>query len=356
MWDASGRYGVVYNGEIYNFPDLKAALGDYPWRSKSDTEVLLAGFAAWGTDLFRRLNGIFAFALYDKQEGCVYLVRDRFGIKPLYYYENDGVLLAASEQRAILHTGLLQKKLHPEALCDFFWNGCVSGENRLMQGVRQLPAGHWARMDAGGLRRNAFYRLSQSPAQEIPGDPQTLKKELLHLLQQAVSRQLMSDVPLGAFLSGGIDSSAVVALMSEVSSGRPLTFTVGFEENKYDESEYALQIAQKFNTEHTLLTLRARDFLDALPEALNAMDTITMDGVNTYVVSKITRNAGVTVALSGLGGDELFAGYQTFKRYAQWREKFWWHLPQLLRQGLSYPLSHWATTPYYRRIGDNRAW
>lgn len=161
----------------------------------------------------------------------------------------------------------------------------------------------------------------------------------------------MSDVPLGAFLSGGIDSSAIVALMSEVSSSKPLTFTVGFEENRFDESAYARMIADKFGTEHTVLTLRPQDFLDALPEALDAMDTITMDGVNTYLVSKMTRKAGVTVALSGLGGDELFAGYQTFKRYLQWRDKSWWRLPHPLRSALSYPLRQWMITPYYRRIG-----
>lgn len=351
MWDSSGRYAVVYNGEIYNYQDLKNQLPAYPFRSKSDTEVLLAGFAAWGTDLFRRLNGIFAFALYDKHEGRMYLVRDRFGIKPLYYFEKDGVLAAASEQRAILATGLPEKKLNPDALSDFLWNGCVTGEKRLTAGIRQLQAGQWALMDARGFSVHTYFQLGQTQAPWNDKDPATLKKELLYLLRQAVSRQLMSDVPLGAFLSGGIDSSAIVALMSEVSSGKPLTFTVGFEENRFDESAYARMIADKFGTEHTVLTLRPQDFLDALPEALNAMDTVTMDGVNTYLVSKMTRNAGVTVALSGLGGDELFAGYQTFKRYLQWRDKSWWRLPHALRAGLSYPLRHWMITPYYRRIG-----
>ncbi len=172
------------------------------------------------------------------------------------------------------------------------------------------------------------------------------------MLTRAVERQLVSDVPLGAFLSGGIDSSAIVALMSEVSTERPLTFTVGFQEPRFDESSYAAMVAKKFNTRHTVLTLNPDDFLHELPNALDALDTPSLDGVNTYVVSKMTRKAGVTVALSGLGGDELFAGYATFKRYFHWKNQIFWKIPQLLRRMAGTPLEMLGASSRIRRMGE----
>ena len=353
MWDATGRYGLVYNGEIYNYQELKAELPDYPYRSESDTEVLLAGFAAWGTDLFARLNGIFAFALYDRQEERMFVVRDRFGIKPLYYSCNERFCMVVSEQSAILHSGMVERHISRAALADFLYNGAVSGNQRCCESIQQLPAGHYMLLEKGKAPAITSYCLffeNVRPIRQIrPADAQ---KEVRRLLTQAVDRQLVSDVPLGAFLSGGIDSSAVVALMSEVSPERPLTFTVGFREAKFDESEYAALIAKKFNTRHTVLTLVPDDFLHELPNMLDALDSPTLDGINTYVVSKMTRKAGVTVALSGLGGDELFAGYATFRRFYHWKNHILWKFPAALRRLAGNPLEWLGQSTKIRRMGE----
>ncbi|MEO6758272.1 MAG: asparagine synthase (glutamine-hydrolyzing), partial [Saprospiraceae bacterium] len=352
MWDASGRYAITYNGEIYNFRELRAELAGYPFRSHSDTEVILAGFAAWGIQLFERLNGIFAFALYDKQARTLYAVRDRFGIKPLYYSDLDSHFLVASEQRALLATGLVSKKVSTLALSDFLSNGSVAGAQGMAEGLRQLPGGYYLEIRPGQhsqpIPYHLFYQTHRDP---VEASREQVTKNIRDLLLKSVESQLVSDVPLGAFLSGGIDSSAIVALMSEVSATKPMTFTIGFEEKKYDESAYAEIVAKKYGTQHTVLTLSPGNFLDALPEALEAMDTPTMDGPNSYVVSKLTRAAGVTVALSGLGGDELFAGYAPFLRYHNWRGNLWWKVPHAIRRGLTAPLAAWGTSTKYRRIG-----
>jgi len=284
MWDVSGRYAIVYNGEVYNYKELKAELPDYPFRSETDTEVVIAGFAAWGVAVFGKLNGIFAFALYDKQEGKMYAVRDRFGIKPLYYAANDSFCMLASEQRAIIHSDMVARNISKAAISDYLFDGAVCGEQRICESIRQLPAGHYMVLEKDKPPEMApycFFFENVKPLKEISiGAAQKRVKELL---TRAVERQLVSDVPLGAFLSGGIDSSAIVALMSEVSTERPLTFTVGFKESRFDESEYAAVVAKKFNTRHTLLTLHPDDFLHELPNALDALDTPSLDGVNTYV-------------------------------------------------------------------------
>ena len=353
MWDVHDRYAIVYNGEVYNYKELKAELGDYPFRSESDTEVLIAGFAAWGTDLFQKLNGIFAFALYDKQEGNMYVVRDRLGIKPLYYSANESFCMLASEQRSIIQSGLVSRAISRDAIADYLFDGAVCGEQRCCESIRQLPAGHYMLLEKGKSPQIApycFFFEHIQPIKDISiGEAQ---KQVKELLTRAVERQLVSDVPLGAFLSGGIDSSAIVALMSEVSTERPLTFTVGFKESRFDESIFAAMVAKKFNTRHTVLTLNPDDFLHELPNALDALDTPSLDGVNTYVVSKLTRKAGVTVALSGLGGDELFAGYATFKRYYHWKNQFFWKIPQLLRRIAGTPLELLGPSSRVRRIGE----
>lgn len=353
MWDASGRYAIVYNGEVYNYKELRAELPDYPFRSESDTEVILAGFAAWGVDLFAKLNGIFAFALYDKQEETMHVVRDRFGIKPLYYTADERFCIVVSEQNALLQSGLIERNISQDAIADFLYNGAVSGNQRCCESIRQLAAGHYMLLEKGkppAITPYCFFFEGIQPIREISREQ--AQKQVRELLRQAVERQLISDVPLGAFLSGGIDSSSVVALMSEVSAERPLTFTVGFKETKFDESGYAALIAKKFNTRHTVLTLRPDDFLHELPNMLDALDTPTLDGINTYVVSKMTRKAGVTVALSGLGGDELFAGYATFRRFYHWKRHLFWKLPAALRHLVGTPLEWLGQSTKIRRLGE----
>lgn len=333
MWDVEGRYVVVFNGEIYNYVELKAELSEYPFRSTSDTEVLLAGYATWGTDLFKKLNGIFAFAIYDKQEQHLCVARDRFGVKPLYYAPTSDFCAIASEQRAIIHSNLIEKEISREAIADFFFDGAVCGTQRSCKGILQLPAGHYMTLHKGEAPKVQPYHFFFNNVAPPPlTDREGVKTRLHELLGQAVQRQMVSDVPLGAFLSGGIDSSAIVALMSEVATSQPLTFSIGFKEDKYDESRYAEVVAKKFNTNHTTFILHPDDFLNRLPAALRALDTPTLDGINTFVVSELTRNSGVTVALSGLGGDELFAGYPGFLRYYNWKNHFFWRLPAGMRR------------------------
>lgn len=353
MWDHSGRYGIVFNGEIYNYRDLKAQLPDYPFRSSSDTEVILAGFATWGTAVFEKLNGIFAFVIYDKTARCVYAVRDRFSIKPLYFHQSETAVYFASEVRPIIGTAITNRKISAVALSDYISNGAVAGSQRMCAGIQQLDGGHYLQVTENKtVTTHCYRRFFDGDVEPVSGRSADVQRKVKDLLLQSVERQMVSDVPLGAFLSGGIDSSAIVALMSEVSSVPPLTFTIGFADKNFDETPYANIIAERYKTNHTTLKLSPDDFLQELPNALAAMDTPTLDGPNTFVVSKLTRQSGVTVALSGLGGDELFAGYSSFQRYFQWKQKWWWHLPQWTRSIAGMPLAQLGLSSKYRRLGE----
>lgn len=333
--DPTGRYVIVYNGEVYNFAELRQALRQhYEFRTQTDTEVILAAYLAEGPACLQRLNGMFAFAIWDRQRQELFLARDRLGIKPLYYYEAGGSLVFASELRALLDSGLVKRQLHANALVDYLTYQTVHAPDTLIEGVRMLEAGSYALLRDGVLEHHRFWELGGSSGGNIPQDKVLVQQQVRERLQVAVQRRLVSDVPLGAFLSGGIDSSAVVALMASVMEQPVNTFSVVFEEKDYDESPWSSMVAQKFNTRHTPILLKPSDFLEALPEALLAMDSPSGDGINSYVVSKVTRAAGITVALSGLGGDELFAGYPVFRQWSQLNDRAWfWKVPQFLRAG-----------------------
>jgi asparagine synthase (glutamine-hydrolysing) len=332
LWDAEGRHVIVFNGEIYNFAEIRASLGDYPFRTKGDTEVILAAYLAWGPACLDRLYGMFAFAIWDTRRRQLFMARDRLGIKPFYYYQDGERFLFGSELRAILASGQVKPALDEEGLADYLRYQTVHAPRTLVRGIRQLLPGEYAVYGGGRLERKTWWRLAPAQTPEVAGDAAQVRKEVRELLFRAVERRLVSDVPLGAFLSGGIDSSAVVALMSEA-AGRPVdTFSIVFEEPQFDESHYAGLVSRKFHTQHHPILLRPTDFLEALPDALRAMDTPSGDGVNTYVVSRVTRAAGITVALSGLGGDELFAGYPLFRHYLKMKRADWfWKIPHVLR-------------------------
>ncbi|MEY3367589.1 MAG: hypothetical protein RI973_744 [Bacteroidota bacterium] len=334
LWDATGRYAIVFNGEIYNFSAIREELSGYPFRTKGDTEVILAAFQRWGESCLHRFFGMFAFAIWDKQERQLFMARDRMGIKPFYYFHDGEKFLFGSEIRALLASGLVPKEIDPQGLQDYLSYQTVHAPRSLVQQVFQLRPGECATLKDGRLNIKTWWKLAPDEKREVAGDYETIKKEVRELLLRAVERRLVSDVPLGAFLSGGIDSSAVVALMSETAGRQVDTFSVVFEEPRFDESYYANLVAKRFNTRHHPMLLKATDFLDALPDALRAMDAPSGDGVNTYVVSKVTKEAGVTVALSGLGGDELFAGYSHFLYFLKLnRAGFFWRIPRWLRLG-----------------------
>lgn len=331
------RYIMVYNGELYNYKELKLELQraehgsknlPYIFRTNTDTEVILASYLRWGIDCVKRFNGMFAFAIWDALEKKIIIARDRLGVKPLYYQFKNNVLLFASEIRALIHSGLIEKKINLKSVAEYIQYTTVHAPNTIIQDVFTLMPGHILEFNNQHLSFSISQYWNINDFAKTKGDlsyKETCSK-VNELLMASVERRLLADVPFGAFLSGGIDSSAIVGLMSKVSSEKVQTFNVSFDEGEFSESKYAKQIAEKFNTEHHEIKLTPNDFLKQLPEALAAIDHPSGDGPNSYIVSKATKNAGITMALSGLGGDELFAGYDIFKRYYELEKKGWLNL------------------------------
>lgn len=313
--DASGRYVMVFNGEVYNFNEIKEQLAGYPFRTTSDTEVVLAAYAKWGPSCLQLLKGMFSIVIWDRTEKVLFLARDRFGVKPLYYYKDDNQLLFASEIRALLASGLIPRRVNKMALADYLKYQSINPPYTLVKDIFQLPAGTYAIYKEGRLEHKVYWDLTSRKQDIATADISVIHGTIRDLLYQSVERRLVSDVPLGAFLSGGIDSSVVVAIMSEISGSATNAFTIAFEEEQYNELPYAELVAKKFGVHHDKVLVRPMDFLEKLPAALKAMDTPSGDGVNTYVVSGAIKKSGITVALSGIGGDELFAGYPIFRQF-----------------------------------------
>jgi asparagine synthase (glutamine-hydrolysing) len=323
-------FWIAYNGEIYNYKELKEELRiadcelqiEDQWKSESDTEVILKAYSLWGEDSLRKLRGMFALAIWDSHCEELILARDRFGIKPLYYYATDKLFVFASEIRTLLASGLVPRQLSIEGVASYLQSGAVSSPLTIIQGVRSLLPGN-----SLSVRRNAEKLQCAISDSGLPiadsGLPIADRKEAVALLRQtledSVRAHLVSDVPVAAFLSGGIDSSALVALMCQVAEEPPKTFTVTFSEKGFSEESFAKLIAQQFETQHHEIYLSETALLRMLPDALAAMDQPTIDGINTYVISQAVSEAGIKVALSGLGGDELFAGYPSFRRVQRLR-------------------------------------
>ncbi len=315
MHGVDGRFVLVHNGEVYNYRELRGALAGRPFRTNSDTESLLAAWEAWGTGCLQRLQGMFAFAMWDSHEQELVLVRDRFGEKPLYYSFRDGQLLFASEVRALLASGLVPRTLDRAALADHLRHGAVHGPATMVQDVCMLPPGHLLRWSAGKMQLQRWWSLPENMEQDAAAAPrEVVLREVRERFLRSVEQRAVSDVPYGAFLSGGIDSSAVVGALAATTGERLHTFTVTFDEAEYSEARYAALVAKKFGTRHQEIRLKPEAMLKWLPEALAAMDHPSADGPNTWVVAKMAKEAGVSMVLSGLGGDEVFAGYEVFKR------------------------------------------
>jgi asparagine synthase (glutamine-hydrolysing) len=333
---------IIFNGEIYNFRYLRnelEGLGN-KFESHSDTEVILAAYRVWGESCLTRLGGMFAFALWDVPRKRLLLARDPMGIKPLYYHQSDQTFVFASEIRTLLETGLVPRKADPTGVLSYLEFGSVQEPWTIADGVRALPPGHVLTVENESVRIREYWNPLQSSCRAGPdassGNGNAPADQLSALLRDAVLSHLVSDVPVGVFLSGGIDSSALVAILSHngVSAN---TFSLVFEEKEFNEGQYSREIARRFGTEHEEISISQHDTLAVLPEALSAMDQPTIDGINTYLVSAKARAAGVKVALTGLGADEMFAGYSNFRRVPKMEalSKRFGRLPKWVRRTLS---------------------
>jgi asparagine synthase (glutamine-hydrolysing) len=317
MPNEEGTVVLTYNGEIYNAGELRAELEPlgYIFRSHSDTEVILHGYEAWGEDVVGRLRGIFAFAVWDQRPsagagGRLFVARDQLGVKPLYYAQVRGAFVFASEIKALLSSGLAGREINPVALVGYLTMGSIPNPLTIYREVKALEPGHTLTLasETGEIKNRQYWTLPAS--EEVDGINHDLAVERVRaLLEEAVRIQLVSDVPLGAFLSGGLDSSSVVALMRKGTSGPIRTCSIVFEEEEYSEATYARAMAEAVGAEHYERVITAKDLQREIGRILQVMDQPTIDGVNTYFVSQTAREAGLTVALSGLGADELFGGY-----------------------------------------------
>ena len=328
MLSGNGRYVIAYNGEIYNYSALRAELErkGQSFRGHSDTEVLVEGFVCWGVkETLRRLTGMFAIAVWDKQRRVMTLIRDRLGVKPLYWSYQDGLLLFGSELRALRQFDGWRPVINPAAAGDMAVHSCIAAPYTIYHGVFQLLPGALLTLDANGETRQETYwnltRIAQSGQGAKVPDTQETVKEVEALLKDAVRCRMVADVNLGAFLSGGVDSSLVVALMQAQSASKVRTYTIGFSDDRLNEAPYARQVADILGTDHTEHVFRDSDALELVPGLAEIHDEPFGDSsqMPSHLLACLTRKH-VKVALSGDGGDELFAGYDRYAVFDRaWR-------------------------------------
>ncbi len=329
VWNETGTIAVVYNGEIYNFRELRAELesAGHCFRTRSDTEVIVHAYEHWGEGCSRRFHGMFAFAIIDLPKGAsggaakIFLARDPLGIKPLYYSCSAGTFLFASEVRALLGSGLVSPRLSAEAIPSYLLFGSVGEPSTLIDGVQSLPPGHCLSLDLAtridSPQPKPYWDVDSeftaaASANKNGASPSRPAANVRALLESSVRGHLIADVPVGVFLSSGIDSTALAAIASRVQSGIH-TFTVAFPDVQFSEAEIARRTAARLGTRHSEFNLSDADMAARLDEAVAAFDQPSMDGVNSYFVSWAARQAGLKVALSGLGSDEIFGGYSAFR-------------------------------------------
>ncbi|GGC10634.1 amidotransferase 1, exosortase A system-associated [Novosphingobium endophyticum] len=353
MASLDGRAMLVFNGEIYNFRELRQELREAGarFRTEGDSEVILAAWQRWGPDCVTRLHGMFAFAIYDLGARTLFLARDRLGVKPLFMAQlSDGSLAFGSELKALLAHPLLRREIDPLAIEDYLAWGYVPDNRSILKGVTKLPAGHSLLLRHGAPMPKARQWWDVSFAERRKGRVEDLEAELLHLMRQAVSSRMVADVPLGAFLSGGVDSSSVVALMAEASSRPVKTCSIGFDVAALDETAYAGQVAQRYATDHRARRVSPDDF-DMIDTLAGMFDEPFADAsaLPTWRVCQLARET-VTVALSGDGADEAMAGYRRHV-FQHGEDRVRALLPQGLRApvfgwlGAIYPKADWAPRP-----------
>jgi asparagine synthase (glutamine-hydrolysing) len=341
MHTPDGRITLVFNGAIYNFRALQAELASsWTFRTTCDTEVLLAAFARWGEDCLPRLRGMFAFAAWDAAARRLFLARDPFGIKPLYLQPSGNRLAFASELNALALAAPRPLEVDPEAAADFLAWQAVPAPRTIYRGVISLQPGECASFCAGQLTRRVYWRFPAAEPNAAVGDPAEFPVALRAQLEDTLAAHCLADVPVGAFLSGGLDSAVVAGLMARKMPGRLKTFSIGFDESAYTEAEAAAGTARCIGSEHHTTIVRGSQVADDIGRIVASLDHPTGDGINTYYVSRAARAGGVTVALSGLGGDELFGGYPSFRnvsRLLPWLQR-WRRLPPPVARVLATPL------------------
>ncbi len=350
LFNAQGTVGIVFNGEIYNYQSLMAelqALG-YVFRTRSDTEVIVHAWSAWGEDCVLKLRGMFAFALWDQARDVLFLARDRLGVKPMYYgLLDDGALVFGSELKALMAHPQLRRNIDPQAVEEYFALGYVAEPRTVFRQALKLPPGHTLVVRRGeplGQPRR-YWDVSFTLDARI--DEVQAQEELLRRLRESVKLRMIAEVPLGAFLSGGVDSSAVVAMMAGESSGPVKTCSIAFDDPAYNESEFARQVAERYHTDHHVETVQSDDF-DLIDTLARLYDEPYADSsaIPTYRVCQLARKH-VTVALSGDGGDESFGGYRRYRLHMM-EERMRASLPLGLRRplfgtlGRLYPKADWA--------------
>ncbi len=369
MTTPDGRYTIVFNGEIYNHESIRKELIDkgYVYRSRSDTETILYGYCEWGRDVVHKLLGMWGFAIWDDREKTLFAARDRIGIKPLYYYHRDGRFIFGSEIKSILQHPSVSPELNFGELSVYLNYGMSGNRQSLFGNICKVPAGHRLFLGSDGrLELERYWSPADKSLEYSKMDPVEVRAEVLRLLRQAIKDRMMSDVPFGVFLSGGIDSSLNVALMYELMD-RPIdTYTVGFKElEKYNELQYARQIAKLYNTNHREILIDHNDAFPVLESLVWHEDEPNADPVciPLYFLSKLTRDSGTVVIQVGEGSDEQFVGYPWMMREYNFQKSYWsafMHLPSFLRKPF-YAASRMALKPfgrfdimeYFRRAAGN---
>jgi asparagine synthase (glutamine-hydrolysing) len=335
MKDSTGRYTLVFNGEIYNYQELRKILEErhqVQFRSQSDTEVLLHAYIIYGEKCLQMLNGFFTFGIYDRSENELFIARDRFGIKPVYYYQDEDKFLFASELRSILAYGI-QKSIKTDSLVMYLQLNYIPAPLSILNGVSKLLPGHSIRIRNKEISISKYYELEKEIIEPSTQNHSSIKEILLEKLEDSIKKRLVSDVPLGVFLSGGIDSSIITALASRHQENLR-TFSIGYKNSKFfDEKKYALQVAKHFKTDHRVFDITNQDLLDHLPEILDHFDEPFADSsaIPVYLLSKLTKE-NVTVALSGDGADEIFSGYNKHMAFQKAKNRgFSNHLIKILQ-------------------------
>lgn len=329
MINEDGSVIMVANAEIYNYKILRKQLIEkgHVFKSRTDVEVIIHAYEEYGDNFLHKIEGMFSIALYDKNKQTLLLARDRMGIKPLYYYEKEGEVIFSSEIKSFLQSGIIECDLDPLSVDQYVSHGYIPPPNTIIKNINHLNAGSMIKVSRNGIDKKKYWTMPEQ------GNSHVNEKDIIESTRDAIVKAInshtMSDVPYGVFLSGGIDSTAIVAVMSKLLNLDVMTFSMSVPDESINESNLAERTAKKFNTNHHQFHLTSDDVISNIDDIINSIDQPSIDGINTYFISRFAKESGITVALSGLGADELFGGYELFNMYGRYSNllKMWCSLP-----------------------------